>query len=139
MKRGDFFFKKKCFRTLKPARGISPKCFEKKSLSDELFLLFYEKGQNLTVFSFINMIRIRFFGPEESIQNGFPHACYAWRKGRERIEQTGSLFPSGQLKTNRFVSKANDQRNRARVVLDLFSNLKKGKIQWLLSVNLWVT
>ena len=34
------FFSKKCFRTLKPARWISPKCFEKKSPSDELFLHF---------------------------------------------------------------------------------------------------
>ena len=46
-----FFFKEKCFKTLKPARWISPKCFEKKkSLSDELFLHFSAKVQNLTVF-----------------------------------------------------------------------------------------
>ena len=28
---------------------------------------------------------------------------YAWRKGRKRIEQSSSLFPSGQLKTNSFI------------------------------------
>ena len=33
--------------------------------------------------------------------------------------------------------KANDWRTRERDVLDLFSNLKLGKIQGLLSVNLW--
>ena len=33
--------------------------------------------------------------------------------------------------------KANDWRNREHVVLDLFSNLNRGNIQWLLSVNLW--
>ena len=71
---GKIFFSKKCFRTLKPARLISPKCFEKKSLSDELFLHFSEKVQNLTVFSIIYMIRIRFFGPQELIQNYFRRA-----------------------------------------------------------------
>ena len=35
----------------------------KKSLSDELFLHFSSKVENLTVFSIIYMIRIRFFGP----------------------------------------------------------------------------
>ena len=28
---------------------------------------------------------------------------YAWTKGRKRIEQSSSLFPSGQLKTNSFI------------------------------------
>ena len=28
---------------------------------------------------------------------------YAGRKGRERTEQSSSLFPSGQLKTNSFI------------------------------------
>ena len=37
---------------------------KKKNLSDELFLHFSSKVQNLTVFSIIYMIRIRFFGPE---------------------------------------------------------------------------
>ena len=37
--------------------------FRKKSLSDELFLHFSSNVQNLTVFSSIYMIRIRFFGP----------------------------------------------------------------------------
>ena len=37
--------------------------FRKKFHSDELFLHFSEKVQNLTVFSIIYMIRIRFFGP----------------------------------------------------------------------------
>ena len=34
------------------------------------------KVQNLTVFSFIYMIRIRFFGPRELIQNGLGTAQY---------------------------------------------------------------
>ena len=37
--------------------------FRKKALLDELFLHFSAKVQNLAVFSFIYMIRIRFFGP----------------------------------------------------------------------------
>ena len=36
--------------------------------------IFSSKVQNLTVFSFIYMIRIRFFGPGELIQNGFRRA-----------------------------------------------------------------
>ena len=35
--------------------------FRKKSISDELFLHFSAKVQNLAVFSIIHMIRIRFF------------------------------------------------------------------------------
>ena len=46
--------------------------FRKRSLSDELFLHFSSKVQNLTMFSIIYMIRIRirFFGPGDLIQNG---------------------------------------------------------------------
>ena len=53
-----------------------PKMFRKKSPSDELFLHFSSKVQNLTVFSIIYMIRIRFFGFGELIQNGFSTAQY---------------------------------------------------------------
>ena len=45
--------------------------FRKKSPSDELFLHFSAKVQNLAVFSIIYIIRIRFFGPGELIQNYF--------------------------------------------------------------------
>ena len=48
-----------------------PKMFRTKSLSDELFLHGSSKVQNLTVFSIIYMIRFRFIGPGELIQNGF--------------------------------------------------------------------
>ena len=46
---------------------------------------FSAKVQNLAVFSFIYMIRIRFFGPQELIQNGF-------RRARYRSVQSKSLF-----------------------------------------------
>ena len=52
---------------------------EKKNFSDELFLHFSSKVQNLTVFSIIYMIRIRFFGPGELIQKYFSAAQYCWR------------------------------------------------------------
>ena len=71
MKRGEFFQKKKSFRTLKPARGISPKCFEKKSPSDELFLHLSFESAESGRFSIIYMIRIRFFGPREIKSEGF--------------------------------------------------------------------
>ena len=65
--------------------------FRKKSLSDELFLHCSAKVQNLTVFSFIYMIRIRFFGPGELIQKGFRAAQYmhhlaaAWFLGESQL------------------------------------------------------
>ena len=54
-----------------------PKMFRKKSLSDELFLHFSSKVQNLTVFSIIYTIRIRFFGPGELNQMGFSATRYS--------------------------------------------------------------
>ena len=45
--------------------------FQKNFLSDELFLHFSSKVQNLTVFSIIYTIRIRFFGPGELFRKGF--------------------------------------------------------------------
>ena len=51
-------------KTLKPADELAQNV-SKKILSDELFLHFFSKVQNLTVFSIIYMIRIRFFGPGE--------------------------------------------------------------------------
>ena len=43
----------------------------KKNFSDELFLIFPSTVQNLTVFSIIYMIRVRFFGPRGLNQKGF--------------------------------------------------------------------
>ena len=67
------FFKKKCLRTLKPPDELAQHV-SKKSLLDELFLHFSAQVQNLAVFSFIYMIRIRFFGPGELTQKGFSGA-----------------------------------------------------------------
>ena len=51
--------------------------------------------------------------------------------GVRQIEPSGGSFqcPSRELELNNFISKANDWRNRGRVVLDLFSKLEMGKIQ----------
>ena len=46
-------------------------------------------------------------------------------------------FPQDNWSFTALLGKANDWRNREHVVLDLFSNLNMGNIQWLLSVNLW--
>ena len=51
--------------------------FREKSLSDDWFLHFSRKVQNLTVFAIIFMIRVRFFGLEELNQNGFRAARYS--------------------------------------------------------------
>ena len=68
----DFFFKK-CFKTPNAPDELAQNV-SKKSLSDENVLVFPSKVQNLTVFSIIYMIRIRFFGRGELIQNGFSAA-----------------------------------------------------------------
>ena len=58
------------------------KCFEKKNpCRTNYSSIFSAKVQNLTVFSFIYMIRIRFFGPGELIQNGFRAAQYCFSGG----------------------------------------------------------
>ena len=62
--RQDDFFQTNVSRPSNPPDEIA-KMFRKKSPSDELFLHFSSKVQNLTVFSIIYMIRIRFFGPGE--------------------------------------------------------------------------
>ena len=79
-----------------------------------------------------------------------------WRLQEILTRKSFVKFFSWERKTNRTISrlvlpmflqdnwsltallgKANDWRNREHVVLDLFSNLNMGNIQWLLSVNLW--
>ena len=50
MKEKMILFSKKCFKTLKPARWISPKCFEKKIPFGRNIPPFSSKVQNLTVF-----------------------------------------------------------------------------------------
>ena len=77
MKRGDFFVKN-VWDPSNPPDELAQNVLKKKSPSDELFLHFSSKVQNLTVFSIIYMIRIRFFGPGELIQNGFRVARYLW-------------------------------------------------------------
>ena len=47
---------------------------KKKNRRTNYSSIFPSKVQNLTVFSIIYMIRIRFFGPGELIQNGFSAA-----------------------------------------------------------------
>ena len=67
---------------------------------------------------------------------------YTFFHGSERqIEPSHGWFPPTFPQHNwrlpALLGKANDWRNREHVVLDLFSNLNMGNIQWLLPVNLW--
>ena len=63
--------------------------------------LFSSKVQNLTVFSIIHMIRIRFFGPGELIQNGFSAAQYvAARMTRHNFETRSRFLSRFGLKTS---------------------------------------
>ena len=60
-------FQKKYSELLNPPDELAQNV-SKNNLSDELFLIFPSKVRNLTVFSIIYMIRIRFSGPRELIQ-----------------------------------------------------------------------
>ena len=68
---------------------------------------------------------------------------YTFFHGSERhIEPSHGWFPPTFPQDNWSLSASSgkngcDGRNREHVVLDLFSNLNMGNIQWLLSVNLW--
>ena len=64
--------------------------FRKKSPLDELFLHFSSKVPNLTVFSIIYMIRIRFFGPRELIRRHFRRAQYLAAFGQTEF---GRIWP----------------------------------------------
>ena len=76
-----------------------PKIFrKKKSLSDELSLHFSSKVQNLTVFSIIYMIRIRFFVLGELIQNGFRAARYSQLPG-SRFSTSGLFIKMCRLES----------------------------------------
>ena len=62
-----FFF---YFRTLKPARRISPKWFKKKKpFGRTIPPFFFESSESDRFFSIIYLIRIRFFGQGDLIQN----------------------------------------------------------------------
>ena len=68
------FLEKNVWEPSNPPDELAQHVSKKKSLSDALFLHFSSKVQNLTVFSIIYMIRIRFFGPGELIQRHFSGA-----------------------------------------------------------------
>ena len=78
-----------------------------KSLSDELFLHFSSKVRNLTVFSNIYMIRIRFFGSGELIQKGFSAARYSALLKKEEAAQRQGI--DGQLVD--FIEKVGPSKN----------------------------
>ena len=80
-------FLQNMFENLRIRQMNQLKMFRKKFLSDELFFIFLSKVQNLTVFSIIYMIRIRFFGPREIIQNGFRAAQYSLRRHSQLLNQ----------------------------------------------------
>ena len=66
------------------------------------------------------------------------YTCFLGAKDKSNHLTAGSLptFLHNNWNLTALSGKANDWRNREHVVLDLFSNLNMGNIQWLLSVNL---
>ena len=71
------FFKKNVSRPSNPPDELAQNVSKKKNpFRMNYSSIFSAKVQNLTVFSIIYMIRIRFFGPGELIQNYFSGAQY---------------------------------------------------------------
>ena len=69
--RKSFFFAKNVSRPSNPPDELAQNVSKKNPFRTNYSSFFSAKVQNLAVFSFIYMIRIRFFGPQELIQNGF--------------------------------------------------------------------
>ena len=76
MKEKSFFFKKNVSEPSNPPAELAQNVSKKNPFRTNYSSIFSEKVQNLTVFSIIYMIRIRFFGPGELIQNYFRRAQY---------------------------------------------------------------
>ena len=77
--RKSFFFFENVSRPSNPPDELAQNVSKKNPFRTNYSSIFSAKVQNLAVFSFIYMIRIRFFGPQELIQNGFRAGQY----GRE--------------------------------------------------------
>ena len=78
--RKDDFFQKIMFQNPQTRQMNYPNMFRKKKSSRTNYSsIFSSEVPKLTMFSIINMIRIRFFGPGELIQNGFSDAQYVVR------------------------------------------------------------
>ena len=78
MKEKSFFFKKNVSEPSNPPAELAQNVSKKNPFQTNYSSFFSEKVQNLTVFSIIYMIRIRFFGPGELIQNYFRRAQKSW-------------------------------------------------------------
>ena len=71
-----FFFPKNVSRPSNPPAELAQNVSKKNPFRTNYSSIFSAKVQNLAVFSFIYMIRIRFFGPQELIQKYFRRARY---------------------------------------------------------------
>ena len=118
-RKDDFFFKKNVSGPSNPPDELAQNVSKKNPFRTNYSSIFSAKVQNLAVFSFIYMIRIRFFGPQELIQKYFRRARYVgqgkcrgsnivvqehilerrvWRRIAEQIVDTPAL-PPGQGST----------------------------------------
>ena len=77
--RKSFFFPKNVSRPSNPPDELAQNVSKKNPFRTNYSSIFSSKVQNLAVFSFIYMIRIRFFGPQELIQKYFRRARYTLR------------------------------------------------------------
>ena len=72
--RKSFFFLKNVSGPSNPPDELAQNVSKKNPFRTNYSSIFSAKVQNLAVFSFIYMIRIRFFGPQELIQKYFRRA-----------------------------------------------------------------
>ena len=81
--RGEFF-SQQCFKTLKPARWISPKCFEKNLRRTNYSSIFLRTFRIWPCFQLFTRFEFDFFGPGELIQKYFWAARYKWYSNTEQ-------------------------------------------------------
>ena len=85
------FFKKNVSRPSNPPDELTQNVSKKKFRRTNYSSFFSAKVQNLAVFSFIYMIRIRFFGPRELNQKGFSGARYMFFSHLPHLSSSRSL------------------------------------------------
>ena len=97
----NFFFAKNVSRPSNPPDELAQNVSKKNPFRTNYSSIFSAKVQNLAVFSFIYMIRIRFFGPQELIQKYFRRAQYSTRGGSNIFQ----LFDTEEKRTTSWQTK----------------------------------
>ena len=117
MKEKVFFFAKNVSRPSNPPDELAQNVSKKNPFRTNYSSIFSAKVQNLAVFSFIYMIRIRFFGPQELIQNGFralPSVCGFKTSPCVRSKRPRVYRHEQDKRRDRIKKKREDEREKKR-------------------------